>query len=74
MKLGQQITKLSGGSWSAARVVGADGAEIFVGTFGEALVISLPGSFFVGASQPLAISRSDLVVSFSQSTRHFAKL
>src|SRR5690348_7733935 len=35
-------------------------------------VDALPGSFFVGASSPLATSRSDLVVSSNQSTRHLA--
>ncbi|PRQ02174.1 RHS Repeat protein [Enhygromyxa salina] len=43
-----QINKLSGGSWSAARSAGADGAHIFAGEFGEALVVSPSGALFRG--------------------------
>ncbi|NVB39957.1 hypothetical protein G6O69_19085 [Pseudenhygromyxa sp. WMMC2535] len=43
-----QINKLSGGSWSAARSAGADGAHIFAGEFGEALVVCPSGALFRG--------------------------
>jgi len=43
-----QINKLSGGSWSAAWAAGADGAHIFAGEFGEALVVSPTGALFRG--------------------------
>ncbi|WP_437778355.1 hypothetical protein [Sorangium sp. So ce1097] len=48
-QLAQQISKLSGGSWSATRSVGADGSHIFAGTFGESLVVPPTGQLFRGS-------------------------
>ncbi|WP_428266729.1 RHS repeat-associated core domain-containing protein [Haliangium sp.] len=47
--LAAQISRHSGGSWGAARDVGADGSFIFAGEYGEALVISPTGDLFRGS-------------------------
>jgi RHS repeat-associated protein len=48
-QLAQQISSLSGGSWSAVRIFGADGSHIFADTFGESLVVSPAGELFRGS-------------------------
>ncbi|MBP8810391.1 MAG: RHS repeat-associated core domain-containing protein [Kofleriaceae bacterium] len=48
-QLAQQISSLSGGSWSAVRIFGADGSHIFADTFGESLVVSRAGELFRGS-------------------------
>ncbi len=46
--LAQQITEKSGGAFTATRVAGPEGASIFVGSRGEALVIDAKGQVFRG--------------------------
>lgn len=53
-----QINELSGGTWNAARSLGADGSRIFAGEFGEALVVSPSGGLFRGSLLPSANSFS----------------
>ncbi|MFS8065639.1 MAG: hypothetical protein ACMG6S_04625, partial [Byssovorax sp.] len=47
-QMADQITSLSGGSWSAVQRLGADGSHIFYGGFGKAVVISPSGQIFGG--------------------------
>lgn len=49
-----QISQISGGSWNAARTLGADGAHIFTGELGHAVVISPTGQVFLGNVAPAA--------------------
>jgi hypothetical protein len=49
--LGQQITRLSGNSWTAVRGAGTDGSHVFLGGAGEALVIDTQGRLFRGSLQ-----------------------
>jgi hypothetical protein len=46
--LASQISRHSGGSWNAARTVGADGSHIFAGDFGHAVIISPAGEVYLG--------------------------
>lgn len=55
-QLGSQITKLSGGSWTAARGVGTEGSHVFLGGAGEALVINPAGQLFRGSLQTGGVS------------------
>jgi len=47
--LAGEITKQSGGTWSAIRGTGLDGSHVFLGEAGEALVISPEGGVFRGS-------------------------
>ena len=47
-QLATQITKHSGGSWTAARSRGADGSFIFNGEYRHALIIAPGGGVFRG--------------------------
>jgi hypothetical protein len=55
-QLGSQITKLSNGSWTAARGVGTEGSHVFLGGAGEALVINPAGQLFRGSLQTGGVS------------------
>jgi hypothetical protein len=47
--LARQIEQHSGGTWTAARGMGTDGSEIFLGRQGEGLVVHPDGRLFRGA-------------------------
>jgi hypothetical protein len=53
-EMAAEISSLSGGSWNAVRTVGADGAHIFTGELGHAVVISPTGQVFLGNVAPAA--------------------
>jgi hypothetical protein len=55
-QLGSQITRLSGGSWTAARGVGTEGSHVFLGGAGDALVINPAGQLFRGSLQTGGVS------------------
>jgi hypothetical protein len=55
-QLGGQITKLSGGSWTAVRGLGTEGSHVFLGGAGEALVINPAGQLFRGSLQTGGVS------------------
>lgn len=50
-QLSGQITRLSSGSWTAARGVGTAGSHVFLGGAGEGLVINSAGQLFRGSLQ-----------------------
>ena len=46
----KQISQRTGGSWGAGRVPTTDGAALFVGKAGEAIVINQKGEIFRGSA------------------------
>nr|MBA3406204.1 RHS repeat-associated core domain-containing protein [Gemmatimonadaceae bacterium] len=59
-RLAVQMDRLTGGSWTASRSVGADGAHIFLGRQGEALVISPTGEVLRGSLKDFTVGAKGL--------------
>jgi len=59
--LARQIESHSGGAWRAARGIGTDGSQVFLGRQGEGLVMAPDGRLYRGAlGRGLTITRQGL--------------